>query len=68
MAAVNGAGRFVVVTFPPGALPAADRRLHAFRDGLMVAELRPTRWQRDFNLVADIVTGDCEVGDEVREE
>ncbi|HXG49445.1 MAG TPA: hypothetical protein VNO52_17615 [Methylomirabilota bacterium] len=68
VAAVNGAGRFVVVTFPLGTLPTPDRRLHAFRDGLKVAELRPTEWQRDFNLVADIVTGDCQVGDDVREE
>jgi len=68
VASANEQARFVVLTFPIGAVPPRDRRLIAYRNGLKVGELKVTRWQIDNNAVADILTGECRVGDEVRQE
>lgn len=68
VASVNPNGRFVVISFPIGALPAADRPLSVYRAGLKVGELKVTRWQLDNLVVADIVAGECRPGDEAREE
>lgn len=64
---VNASARHVVVTFSLGQLPARESRLFVYRDGLKVAEVRITEFSRDINAVADIVAGECQVGDEVRE-
>jgi len=64
---VNGSARYVVVTFSLGQLPAHESHLAVYRNGLKVAELKVTGFSRDINAVADIVMGECEVGDEVRE-
>ena len=64
---VNPTARHVVVTYPIGlALPAPDRRLNVYRAGLKVAELKVSKERIDVNLVADIASGECRVGDEVR--
>ncbi len=68
VASVNSQARFVVLTFPIGVLPPAQQRLSAYRNGLKVGEIQITRWQIDNNAVADILTGECRVGDEVRQE
>ena len=65
---VNNQGRFVVVTFPGGPVPAPARRLDVFREGLKVGELKVTGPQQDFNTVADILAGDIQVHDEVKPE
>jgi hypothetical protein len=65
---VNTSGRYVVLSCPFGYIPALDRRLNVYRGGLKVAEIKITGPQRDTNTVADILTGDCKVGDETREE
>lgn len=65
---VNPNGRFVVVSFPLGALPAVDRPLSVYRAGLKVGEVKVTRWQLDNLVVADIMAGECRPGDEAREE
>lgn len=65
---VNLPGRFVVLSFRIGGLPLADRRLSAYRHGLKVGDVKVTRWQIDNNAVADILSGECRVGDEVRQE
>jgi hypothetical protein len=67
VATVNGVARFVVLTFPPGRLPALDQRLNLYRKGLKVGEVKVTGPQTDENIVADIVAGDAEVADEVRD-
>ena len=59
---------FVVLHFPIGAVPGSGRRLSVYRGGLKVAEvtvcdLKPI----DFNVVPDILAGECQVGDEVRD-
>jgi len=68
VASVNPSGRFVVLRFPIGAMPFVDRRFGVYRQGMKVGELRVSGPQYDNNTVADIIAGDCRVGDEAREE
>jgi hypothetical protein len=63
---VNPVGMFVVLRFPPHKMPVMDQRLNVYRQGTKVAEVKVTNWQRDNNVVADIVMGAPEVGDEAR--
>jgi len=63
---VNTGSRFVVVNYPFGNVPEADRRLGVYRSGLKVAEIKITGPRRDTNTVGDIVAGECQPGDEVR--
>ena len=66
---VNPTARHVVVTYPIGlVLPPEDRQLNVYRAGLKVAELKVSKERIDVNLVADITSGECQVGDEVRED
>jgi len=64
----NEAGRFVVVSFPVGRMPAMGKSLFLYRGGLKTAEVKITGPQRDTNIVADVVTGDAQAGDEVRDQ
>ena len=64
----NAAGRFVVLSFPVGQMPKVDQILFLYRDGLKVGEVRITGPQTDNNIVADLVTGDAQAGDEVRDQ
>jgi len=63
---VNTAGRFVVLNFPLGRLPVLEQRMNLYRGGLKVGEVRITGPQDDDNIVADLLTGDSEVGDQAR--
>jgi len=63
----NEAGRFVVLDFPIGHLPANEQIMHVFRQGLKVGEVKITGPQRDHNTVADLVSGEARKGDEVRD-
>jgi hypothetical protein len=66
---VNASARYVVISYPVGTpLPVVDTRLHVYRDGLKVAEVKVSKEQIDINTVADIVTGECRIGDEVRQQ
>ena len=65
--AVNLSSRFVVLNFPVGYLPALEQRLHLYRQGLKVGEVKVTGPQQDDNIVADLVVGESQVGDEARE-
>ena len=67
VALVRTAERFVVLNFPIGRLPVIDQRLNLYRAGLKVGEVKVTGPQYDNNVVADLVAGDSEVGDQVRE-
>ncbi len=62
---VNTIGRFVVLSFPTGQMPRQDQTLFLYRDGLKTAEVRVTGPQQDSNIVADLVSGDAQVGDTV---
>ena len=68
VASYNPTGRFVVLSFPVGHLPAMDQSLFLYRNGLKVGEVKITGPQRDNDTVADLVTGTAQVGDEVRDQ
>lgn len=63
---VNSVGRFVVLRFAGGSLPAVGQELSVYRQGLKVGEVMISGPQRDDHIVADIVAGEARVGDEVR--
>ena len=65
VATVNSTARFVVLNFPVGHLPPLDQHLNVNRRGIKVGELKVTGPQLDENIVADIVSGDAQAGDEV---
>jgi|APGre2960657505_1045072.scaffolds.fasta_scaffold00765_5 hypothetical protein len=62
----NAAGRFAVITFPVGKMPAHGQLLNVYRGALKVAEIKITGPARDINTVGDIVAGEVKVGDAVR--
>ena len=64
----NASGRFVVLGFPIGQMPKPDQSLFLYRDGMKVGEVKITGPQRENNIVADLVTGEAQVGDEVRDQ
>ncbi len=64
----NSIGRFVVLSFPAGRMPKMDQKLFLYRAGLKVAELNVTGPQSEDNTVADVVSGEAQVGDEVRDQ
>jgi hypothetical protein len=63
---VDPAIRCVVVNFPLGKMAAAEQRLGLYRRGLKVGEVKVTGPQRGANIVADLVAGEAQVGDEAR--
>ena len=67
VARVNSDGRFVVVSFPSGEVPKPEELLNVYRNGLKVGEVKVDgKWQTGNNLVADIVAGEVQAGDEAR--
>jgi hypothetical protein len=66
--AYNAFGRFVVLSFPPGQMPKLEQSLFLYRDGMKVGEVKITGPQRENNIVADLVTGEAQVGSEVRDQ
>ncbi len=63
----NETGRFVVISFPLGRLPAVDQRLFVYRQGLKSGEVKADRNQQGEYAVADLVSGEAQPGDEVRD-
>lgn len=68
VAAYNATGRFVILTFPVGPMPAIGQTFFLYRNGLKVAEVKITGPQNDNNIVADLLSGTAQPGDEVREQ
>lgn len=68
VASYNSTGRFVVLTFPVGQMPKVDQTMFLYRNGLKAGEVKITGPQRDNDVVADLVTGTAQVGDEAREQ
>jgi len=64
---VNMPGRFVVLNFPIGHLPVIDQRMNIYRLGLKVGEVKVTGPQMDDDIVADLITGEAQAGDDVRD-
>lgn len=67
VALVNAHAGYVVLTFPLGSAPTTDKKLNVYRAGLKMAEIKITSQRRDNAIIADIVTGECQAGDEVKE-
>jgi hypothetical protein len=65
---VNNEARFVVINFPPGAIPQPGQSLNVNHLGLKTGEVKITGPQRGNDTVADLITGQAYVGDEVRGE
>lgn len=66
--AYNSVGRFVVLNFPVGEMAKMDQALFLYRGGLKVGEVKITGPERDNNIVADLVKGEAQVGDEARDQ
>ena len=64
----NPVGRFVVLSFPVGQTPQIGQTLFLYRAGMKAGEVKVTGPQRDNDTVADVTTGDAQVGDDVREQ
>lgn len=67
VSSVNANLGYVVLSFPLGQVPPVNHELVVYRNGNKVGQVKVTEMQRDDNTVADIVAGDAQVGDEVRE-
>lgn len=65
---VNTIGRFVVLNFPDGQMPQMQQTLFIYRAGLKVAEVKITGPQQDNNTVADLTSGNAQIGDVVRDQ
>jgi tetratricopeptide (TPR) repeat protein len=65
---VNAKLRFVVADFALNPLPALDQRLGVYRQRQKVGQLKVTGPVRESTVVADILTGDVRVGDQVRQD
>ncbi len=64
---VNPAAKFAVMSFQIGHLPALDQRLSVYRLGLKTGEIKVTGPQLDDKVVGDVIAGDVQPGDEVRD-
>ena len=62
----NPTARFAIITFPVGVMAEPDQRLSVYRGQEKVGELKVSGPPRDESIAADIMEGDCQVGDEVR--
>jgi hypothetical protein len=66
VASFNEAGRFVVLQFPLGQMPANGQQVFVYRNNLKVGEVKITGPRRDDRTVGDLTTGEAQRGDEVR--
>jgi hypothetical protein len=66
--AYNAAARFAVLSFPAGPMPRQDQSVFVYRGGMKAGEIKITGPQRDNNTVGDVVNGDAQVGDDVRDQ
>ena len=62
---VNTASRYVVVSFAVNRYPRLEDRLNVYRQGLKVGEVKVNGPQLGENFVADLVSGEAAVGDDV---
>lgn len=65
---INTVGRFVVLNFPSSDMPKLQQTLFLYRAGLKTAEVKVTGPQSESNIVADLVSGEAQVGDTVRDQ
>jgi hypothetical protein len=65
---VNATERYVVLNFPDGRMPKLNQHLYLYRNGLKTAEVNVAGPQDETTIVADLVSGDAQVGDTVRDQ
>ena len=65
---VNADLKYVVVDFPTGKLPVPNQRLNVYHEGDKVAEIIISPQSRDSTFAADIVKGEVQPRDIVRED
>ena len=65
---VNTTGRFVILNFPENQMPKLAQHLFLYRAGLRVAEVKVVGPQQETSIVADIVSGEVQSGDTVRDQ
>ncbi len=63
---VNTRLRFVVLDYSLNVLPQVGDRLEVWREGDLVGELKVTGPVRNATVVADVVAGDPQTGDQTR--
>jgi hypothetical protein len=68
VASVNPKLRFVVLDFSLNPLPPIDQRVNVYRQGQKVGEVKITGPARNSHIVADIVAGNVQPGDQVRDD
>jgi|ERR1041384_3649691 hypothetical protein len=68
VASVNLGARFIVIDFSVGGVPAEGRTLGVYRGGQKVAEVKISGPVIGTNTAADILSGNAQVGDVVRED
>lgn len=64
---VNLVSRFVVVSYPSTTLPKFQQQLGIYREGRKVGEVKVTGPERDTITAGDLIAGEAQVGDEVRD-
>jgi hypothetical protein len=64
----NSVGRFVVLSFPVGQMPQNGQTFFIYRAGMKMGQVKITGPQRDNDTVADLIEGDAQEGDEVRQQ
>ena len=60
-------GRFVVLEFPLTQMPANGKRLYLYRNDLKVGEVQVTGPRREEHTVGDLLQGEAQAGDAVRD-
>jgi hypothetical protein len=65
---VNTVARFVVLNFPEGKVPKLEQHLFLYRGGLKTAEVKVVGPQDENSIVADIISGEAQTGDTVRDQ
>lgn len=68
IASVNTILRFVVMEFPVWGLPAHGQRLNVYRGAQKIGEIKVTGPTIDTTVAGDLVAGEAQPGDEVRED
>ncbi len=64
----NSVSRFVVLDYSLSRLPALGDRLSIYRQGLKVGEVQVSGPVMNNNVVADLLKGDAQAGDDARKE
>ena len=58
----------MVLSFPVGQMPQNGQTFFLYRAGMKIGQVKITGPQRDNDTVADLIEGDAQQGDDVREE